>query len=142
MNLLGPPHNHAEQANGLGNGGGLPHPGGNGLFSSDNALSNLASIIHSILSGGQTGFGLGALSGMHAPGPPALPEGTYTGAYAAQGLRTSDPSAAAQLWESRHPYAMSHGHVPNWVTQALLHAIHSAGSAPAAPAPVPSYQAQ
>lgn len=78
------------------------------------------------------------------PSAPDLPAGTYTGAYAAQGLRTSDPAAAAQLWESRHPAAVHHGNIPHWVTQALLHAINSHAPQPKTPtpAPAPSYQAQ
>lgn len=52
------------------------------------------------------------------PPAPNLPAGTYTGPYAAQGLRTTDPTAAAQLWESRHPGAVHAGNIPNWVMQA------------------------
>ena len=53
------------------------------------------------------------------PAPPSLPAGTYTGNYAALGLRTTDPSAAAQLWESRHPDAVNKGNLPSWVSNAL-----------------------
>ena len=66
--------------------------------------------------------------GGHIPAP-HLPAGTYTGAYAAQGLRTTNPAAAAQLWESRHPAQMRAGNVPGWVTNAemgqLPHPGHS-----------------
>ena len=76
------------------------------------------------------------------PGLPDVPPGTYMGNYAAQGLRTSDPVAAAQLWEHRHPGAVQHGQVPGWVAQALLAAVRAHMPQQAAPAPVPSFQAQ
>jgi hypothetical protein len=59
---------------------------------------------------------------------PNLPPGTYNGAYAAQGLRTSNPYQAAQLWENRHPAATQDGNTPDWVTQALVKALGGAGT--------------
>src|SRR5690348_2387058 len=50
---------------------------------------------------------------------PSLPAESYTGAYAAQGLRTTNPEAAAQLWESRHPGQVQEGNVPRWVSNAM-----------------------
>lgn len=58
--------------------------------------------------------------------PPSLPQGTYTGNYAALGLRASNPQEAAQLWESRHPAAMSGGApVPDWVRQQQVKQIQA-----------------
>ena len=63
------------------------------------------------------------------------------------GLRTSDPTAAGQLWESRHPAAVHSGNVPAWVVHALLGAIGAHFPDPTAspnvllhnnPAPAPS----
>ena len=77
------------------------------------------------------------------PGIPAPPAGSFNPAqfYRTQG----QPTYAAQLWESHHPYAVQHGNVPGWVTQALLHALqgmqHSAQAA-AAPAAPPQAQIQ
>lgn len=117
-------------------GGGSPHPA-------------IHQIIHGFGPGGAvvgnptpTGGLLPPAPGHPLSGPvpmPDLPAGTYTGAYAAQGLRTSDPTTAAQLWEHRHPYATSHGEVPHWVIEALTRAIHAQASAPP---PVPTNQAQ
>lgn len=59
---------------------------------------------------------------MNVPAP-VLPPGTYTGPYAAQGLRTTNPGQAAQLWESRHPGAVGQGNIPPWVMQALTNVL-------------------
>ena len=72
----------------------------------------------------QLGGGGGNAGFMNGNVPaPNLPAGTYQGAYAAQGLRTSNPQQAAQLWESRHPAAMRGGNVPPWVMQAMGNSV-------------------
>lgn len=132
----------------------------------------LASIIHSLLGGGPAAFheplgGLAPAAAPAGPGPishglqpfpdgelfhniPATPPpgvtpppaNSYNPAlwYRSQG----QPEYAAQLWESRHPYAMSHGNIPHWVTQALLKAIqaHTGNQTQPVPSPAPQLQVQ
>ena len=77
------------------------------------------------------------------PGVTAPPAGSYN---PAQFERANGQAAyGAQLWESHHPYAMAHNHVPDWVVQALHHALTTNAFAPttgppAAPAHVPAPQ--
>lgn len=68
----------------------------------------------------------------YVPPAPNVPAGTYMGAYAAQGLRTTDPHAAAQLWESRHPAQVHAGNIPGWVTQGMMQPLQNVanGSTP------------
>jgi len=73
------------------------------------------------------------------PGVAAPPTGSYN---PAQFYRsTGQPQYAAQLWESHHPFAVAHGQVPGWVTQALVHALQSMQGG-AAPTPPPTSQIQ
>lgn len=78
------------------------------------------------------------------PGGPMLPAGAPgtghvdTGYNPAQyQLSQGNTAQAATDWEAHHPYAMSHGNVPDWVRQALAAAIahHLAGQAVAAANP-------
>lgn len=62
------------------------------------------------------------------PPAPKLPPGTYAGPYAAQGLRSTNPMQAAQLWESRHPGQVHAGNVPGWVTQGLMSGMPHPGN--------------
>ena len=74
---------------------------------------------------------MAALPNFRVPAPNLAP-GTYDGAYAAQGLRTSNPFQAAQLWENRHPAQTQSGNAPDWVSQALtaaLGGVHPQGGA-------------
>lgn len=120
-----PPQSPAPQAGG-GGGGGVP----GGL---------LSTILHSLIGGGQSAMGFHPGAPTPPPGVTAPPAGSYNPAQFY--LATGHPQYAAQLWESHHPYAMAHGHIPHWVTQALLHAINSA-TPHAQAAPVPTNQAQ
>lgn len=73
----------------------------------------------------QLGGGGGNAQNFNVPAPNLAP-GTYQGAYAAQGLRTSNPAQAAQLWEHRHPGQMHQGNIPGWVTDALTQELQGA----------------
>jgi hypothetical protein len=143
----------------LGGGHSLPFGGDH-----THAVIGLASIIHSLLGGG----GAGAVSSLagHLGGPVNLPApvvqppasggqihgfgpgGVVTGSPsghidtgynpAQYRLATGDTQQAVADWEAHHPYAMAHHHIPNWVSQYLLHAIQGAAPpAPQQPAPPP-----
>lgn len=136
--------------------GGIPH-----------SAFNLLSIIHALLGnhaplpgGVPHGFGpMGAITGAASglggpvnlpaphitPGPApagvAPPPGGYDAHNPAVYYREhGQPEYAAQVWESRHPYAMAHHQIPGWVGQALAHAL--ANAAPAAPPSAPAVQVQ
>jgi hypothetical protein len=134
--------------------GGHPQIGGH-----MQALGGLAAIIHNLLGGGGAPLGgiahqiapaSGGLPGQFTPGAPTPPPGVTAppaGSYnPAQYYRaTGHPQYGAELWESHHPYAVQHGHVPHWVAQALLHAIQNVPGAQAPappPPPAPSNQIQ
>ena len=52
----------------------------------------------------------------------------HTGVQAPDLRALGQEQAAAQLWESRHPYAMSHGNVPDWVLNALAPGAGAGGT--------------
>lgn len=108
-------------------------PGGINYMPQNRAAGNLAGMFHSPFSqqiqqlAAQLGGGAGGnlAQNFNVPAPNLAP-GTYDGAYAAQGLRTSNPQQAAQLWESRHPGAMHSGNIPPWVMQAQTQELQNA----------------
>ena len=143
----------------------MPHPG-NPVGAVNQAMHpmDVAGLIHALIGAGHPsaftpnasgeihGFGPGGPVTIPAPtgitpGPPPAnvppPPGGYDAHNPAQYYHEhGDNAYAASVWESRHPYAVSHHNIPGWVTQALMHAIQGAQPAPAPAPPPPSMQYQ
>jgi hypothetical protein len=120
------PRIHSFGPGGSGNNVHPPAPGIDGLaaqlaqvFSAGHP-NPLAGIDPGVFSGNPAGGqdASGFAQGFVPPAPQLAP-GTYDGNYAAQGLRTTNPAQAAQLWESRHPAQVRSGHIPGWVGDAM-----------------------